>query len=510
MVTITGNWIIVDKSDPSYAQLSINLVYIEREKRRKVRGREIRIPPQTHRLYEISNDKLYIPCGVLSYIKDYLTKSDVIYEIPDSIDMSGAISNIDKYENILDGISLRKYQIIALRKILHFKRCLIQMSTGSGKTEVLCALSKIIADVNNGYMTTLLIEPTVKLVDDTARRFENYGIPVAKYSENREIIPNVINISHPASLGNDLEKDKNLLNGVQVLLADETHHLSAESFRRPTYSMNNLQYSVGVSASAISQYHVGIDDISKYTYDEALVIGSTGPLVVNVTSKNLIESGSLANPVLLMLDNPADEPMRKNDLDNWTKILSTRLESEHRTKLAVDTAKFFHEKGRKTLILVRTKKVAEDILRELYKFGLGEYTRASFGGGIFEGFNGAEIYNDNGDVFSKFGNGEYTILIGTSHLYEGVDVPNLDVIVLACGGKGERTQVQGIGRALRKTKSGKYAYIVDFTDTEDAILSRHSRMRMNRYVDIIGVPKEHIYKNISVGNLEEIFNSLEV
>ena len=142
----------------------------------------------------------------------------------------------------------------------------------------------------------------------------------------------------------------------------------------------------------------------------------------------------------------------------------------------------------------------------MYKFGLGEYTRASFGGGIFEGFNGAEIYNDNGDVFSKFGNGEYTILIGTSHLYEGVDVPNLDVIVLACGGKGERTQVQGIGRALRKTKSGKYAYIVDFTDTEDAILSRHSRMRMNRYVDIIGVPNEHIYKGISVDNLEEIFN----
>ena len=69
--------------------------------------------------------------------------------------------------------------------------------------------------------------------------------------------------------------------------------------------------------------------------------------------------------------------------------------------------------------------------------------------------------------------------------------------------------MQGIGRALRKTKSGKYAYLVDFTDHEDVVLSKHSKLRMTRYKELIGVPDNMTFDFVETKDLDRIFSSLE-
>jgi hypothetical protein len=72
----------------------------------------------------------------------------------------------------------------------------------------MCVLAKILADLNGGtYPTILVIEPTIKLMSDIMKRFKKYDIPIEEYSKNRMIIKNRVNISHPISLGNDIEKD---------------------------------------------------------------------------------------------------------------------------------------------------------------------------------------------------------------------------------------------------------------------------------------------------------------
>lgn len=70
-------------------------------------------------------------------------------------------------------------------------------------------------------------------------------------------------------------------------------------------------------------------------------------------------------------------------------------------------------------------------------------------------------------------------------------------------------QIQGLGRVLRKTKSGNMAYIVDFTDSQDVVLRKHSRMRMERYRDVIGIPNDRIYYDIGVYEFESIFGKYE-
>ena len=512
MVIIENNWIVVSNDDPSFFSLSTNLSYVEQSKKIHSRGRDITIPARTSTVFTIYNNDMYIPSGLYTLLSEYFTNSKIVdnrYHT-DICNVDSLIENLDSYTNILEGITLRSEQVMAVKKMLYAKRCIIQMTTGSGKTEVMCAFVKILSDANNGIIpTVLLIEPTVRLVNDNAKRFQGYDIPVAIYSNERKIKKNHVNICHPSSLGNDINKNSDQLNEVEVMLCDETHHMVAPSFRRPTYSMPNLMYSIGVSASAIAQERVGVKDVTGFSFSELLVIGATGPLVMNVTAGSMIKQGTLATPILLVLDNKADQAMRVSDIADWHKITKLRLESEDRTNLIVNAAKFFSDHDRKVLILVSTRRWAERMLVKFHNENMSDIVRTSFGGGQFRAYNGNDFYDDPDNVFEKYKNGEYTILIGTSHLYEGADIPNLDVIILAYGGRGERLQIQGLGRVLRKTKTGKYAYIVDFTDTEDVVLSKHSRIRFERYKDTIMIPDNRIYYGISIEDLEQIFHSLE-
>lgn len=515
MVNVYDDWIVISNDDQSMFPLTSALTFVEPPREIVNRyGHKIRIQGSTKTVHVVHEGNIYVPIGLYKYVLPYIQNSEIIYHPVKESKLRNTeelIKNIESYKDILDGIILRDYQLIALRKILHNKRCIIQMSTGSGKTEVICALVKCLTDINDCKIpTTLVIEPTIRLMKDIANRFKKYDIPTVLYYENRKIIPNYVNICHPISLGNDLEKNSKLLEEVEVLVGDECHHFSAPTFRKPIRYMPNLVYSVGVSASAISQDNVNKDSLTGFTYDELLTIGATGPLVMNLTANTLIEQGNLATPVLFIIDNPADEFISDSHINNWHKISQVKLESDYRSQLICEAASFFESVDRKVLILVRTKRHAQKIMKMLHdKYDLSDRTRASYGGGYFERYNGYEFVQDTDDVFSKFNSGEYSILIGTSHLYEGVDVPNLDIMILAMGGKTERLQIQGVGRVLRKSKTGKFAWIIDFNDREDIVLSKHAILRFDRYREIIGIDDKYIFKDMDIKNLPMIFSSLE-
>jgi len=75
-------------------------------------------------------------------------------------------------------------------------------------------------------------------------------------------------------------------------------------------------------------------------------------------------------------------------------------------------------------------------------------------------------------------NGEIDVLIGSTILDVGVDVPSVGVVILAGGFKAEYSIRQRIGRGLREKKSGpNVAFIVDFTDEHNNHLRGHAQER---------------------------------
>lgn len=82
-------------------------------------------------------------------------------------------------------------------------------------------------------------------------------------------------------------------------------------------------------------------------------------------------------------------------------------------------------------------------------------------------------------ALDRLGSGKIEVLIGTTILDVGVDVPSVGMIVLAGGGKAEVAQRQRIGRGLRAKKFGpNVCFIVDFDDNWNNHTLAHSKERL--------------------------------
>lgn len=383
----------------------------------------------------------------------------------------------------------------------------------SGKTEIMCGITKLLSNELEEIPTTLVIEPTDKLKKEIIERFNKYGIDAVDYNKDRKIIEHKVNIAHPSSINIDMKKDEHLLDNVKMYFQDEAHHIASDSNSAVVMNVVNAEYIIGVSASVISQDHVGSKNLQEYTLDELKAIAMVGLVSYNITAKDLISEGKLAEPVLLVVNNPADEKLPKNKQNDWHVISKTHLQSLARIKYISQVATYFSKMKRKSLILVNNKEWAQNIAKCINDLGYGNECRLSFGGQIFLQYNNVEdTFERDKETFDKFRSGEVSILIGTQHLIEGVDVPSLDCVILPAVGKSERIQIQSCGRALRVTKNGNMAYIVDFSDEKDPVLNHQFKTRLSTYINTIGIDRNKIHvidRNNINDALDIIFNKYE-
>lgn len=460
-------------------------------------------------LYTIDkNGDMIIPPGFDMFIPDSQDKVDMRVKV-----LPEPLSNIDFDELAImsDKVVLRDDQILAIKKMIYLKNGLLQLPTGIGKSEIIAGFLKCIRMIVGHDVPTIILEPTVKLVTSTVERFNKYGIKAKEYSDCRGTIDGII-ITHPMSLLNDLKKNNKLFDSVKIFIADECQHLQSDSWSTIVNSLPVVEYRLGLSALVIDPDKVPITTINKLDYSELMAIGGTGNILMEMKPSFYIDNKVLATPILFRINHSADEWIRK-DLD-WHQIRKHRLESDSRTNKIAKISSYLANSGYKSLILVGTKNHAYRIMEMINNYGLGDYCRCTFGGETYYKWDEEESKPEkckDEDTYSKFEEGEFRIFIGTSHIYEGADIPNLDVIIPCSIGKQSRRVIQGVGRALRKSKKSKhgYAYIIDFTDHNCLVLSKHSRERYKIYTNTLGITKDRIYNNITFEKFKEIFHDLE-
>lgn len=520
-----NNWIIISNDDPLYEDMKDFLTIVEKELVVNYEyDRVLRRKKQTYRsvsvnkyLYDIKNNELLIPYGLLCFIKhmfknreviDYTNVDHPLYKVQNIID------SIEQYRNILPGISLYDNQLEAVKRIFQYKRGAIQAATGFGKTEIMCATVQIMKEINHGkYPTILILEPTIELLKGIKARFKKYKIPVNDYRDTRIIMTGKVNLAHPKSLCNDLEKNKKALDKIEVQFEDECHHLSSKTWSTPSYHMNNLIYSIGLSATFVSHRHINGKYIDDFTFDELKRIGTCGPIIMNVKPDELVDNNQLAYPKLCVLDNKANEEIDERKIDyNWNNVRKIRMQSLNRTLLIAKVACMFAKYNRKVIILMNILDWGRDILKKIYDEGYGDLARTCFGGQTYEKINRktGKLEKEYNSVLKLFDKEKIKIIVGSSCIQEGIDLSKVDVCILAQGGKNDRSTLQSVGRALRRNKTGKYAYIVDFNDIEDKILNKQYRERMIKYKKVLGINKpEDIIKNCNIEQLENQFKFWE-
>jgi superfamily II DNA or RNA helicase len=196
-------------------------------------------------------------------------------------------------------------------------------------------------------------------------------------------------------------------------------------------------------------------------------MAASGPVGIKVTEKMLIDRGILARPYFKHIQ-----------LYGRTKYLTMRLnwpsayrigvvENVQRNTVIVEEAKKANEHGLSVMCLVNQKNHGRILKEMMTKAGL----RAAF---IF-GENDAK---ERKQKLDELKNKEIDVLIGSTILDVGVDVPAVGMVILAGAGKAEVAIRQRIGRGLRAKKSGpNVCFIVDFEDGQNKHLIDHAVQR---------------------------------
>ena len=457
-------------------------------------------------LYTRKRDLARFPRGLLEFIpkEEYSVKSE-------SKDTGNPIINVtdDQILNTIDKFKLRNDQIIAVKKCLLCKRGVIQLPTATGKSAIITSTIKIIHGYNPGFKF-LVIAPTLVTVKNMYDTLIDNGVDAGIFGHPNKDFDHVVTVALVQSLASCSNySDSSMINAV---FYDECHHLKCDTWNNLNMMLPNAEYSLGFSALSIDKSEIMKSDIRDLSYDASLIVGNTGRVIMHMDPSYYINKGIIAKPVVVRLKYKYKLP-EGFDESNWRELVELYISSYPRAYMFSSVVKEFSTRGRKVLVLVSEKKQAYMIGDILYKLGISRFG-ISFGAGkgyVPRGINDQEevIYDgrDTTEVLSGISTGELDIVIATQHTDEGVDIKGLDVVVLFSPGKSDRRLIQRVGRVLRKSKNGKYAYVVDSADKGSKVLQRHARERMKIYKDTIGIEDNQLLADVSLEDVVKFIDN---
>lgn len=253
----------------------------------------------------------------------------------------------------------------------------------------------------------------------------------------------------------------------ELVIVEEAHEVSSNSFYAVMECCVNAYYRMAITATPFMRE------------DEAAnmrLMASCGPVALRVTEQMLIERGILARPQFKYLRVPDDKrPFALARNTPWQRAYQLGIvDGEYRNKMIAAELLRARQYGLNAMVLVQHKTHGKNLKEMLTSFGV----RCEF---IF----GEDNQKARSKAIKKLSDAEIDVLIGSTILDVGVDVPSVGLIVLAGGGKAEVATRQRIGRGLREKKGKQWngmpmpnvAFIIDFVDDANNHLQEHSAQR---------------------------------
>lgn len=426
------------------------------------------------------------PTGLIHYVRDVLTNAGIKYTIEDK-----RIAPIRNPKMPIYGFEMRDYQQQSVDAAVKSQRGIIKLGTGGGKTNILIG---IVAKLN--VPTLILIHKTDIFYQIYNRLKEALKVPIGRVGDGHCDVQRItVGMIQTISYVYDHSKKKKkkkfdpevdvtildkadkiyyLIDNVQCVITDECHHCPADSFWNVHKKMGRAYYRIGLSASPWR------DDNA-----DLLIEACNAKQIIDVSASTLIERGFLVQPKLYILAYNHLTKLRDGD---YNEIYDTEVVyNEDRNKVIVNAAVKAASEGKTVLIAVRKiehGKILEDMLKVIEPDTVFAY--------------GEVDSQERQVILAELNQRKRNIVICTTIFGEGIDVPNLDVLINAKAAKSSVDSFQLIGRVLRKTENKSKAYIIDIADGNCKYLVSHTRARMRIYKT---EPKYKIEKITSVNEM---------
>ena len=382
------------------------------------------------------------PSGLLSHVCLALEKKGLTYSIVTDFELG----KITEYHG-LPGVEDREYQNEAIHEGLMKHRGIFHMATNAGKTTVMaglatCVLGKI-----------LVLTHRLELLHQTSSRLRDMCVePVgicgdSSWDDTQRITVAMIPTLSSRMKG-DTKKAKFMrtewIKQFNCLMVDECHHMGASTW-----------YDIAMRCDAPWRFGFSGTPIRTDNRDMMLA-AAAGPVIYTTTNKDLIDAGVSAQPIVRFapIHQPVIIPTKNQD---WPDAYKNGIvENTFRNAKGVDLAIRHCKRDEKILLLVTEIDHGERLQK---MFECRDYWVEFIHGGCEP--------RHRKDSLKAFKNQEGgAILIASTILDEGIDIPTIDVIVMLGAGKSPIKMLQRIGRGLRKKESGKL-YVYDFLDLMD-------------------------------------------
>lgn len=247
------------------------------------------------------------------------------------------------------------------------------------------------------------------------------------------------------------------LETVEFVIGEEAHEAGSNTYFEFLNHCRKAEYRLALTATPFMR------DSQEANMRLKAAFGSIG---IDISEKMLIERGILAKPIFKYIDCEAPKGLRKTT--PYARAVELGIvENETRNKRILAEAIRATRLGMSVIILVTRKDHGIRLRDALNKLSV----KASY----IQGSSSKEVREK---ALSDLGSGKIDVLIGTTIIDVGVDVPAVGMVILAGGGKAEVALRQRIGRGLREKKSGpNVCFIVDFRDSFNNHLRKHASAR---------------------------------
>lgn len=403
----------------------------------------------------------YFPTGLLGRAVRHVRRMGFAYEITDER------KRPPLGQPVGEPIPLFDYQTQAANGAVEAGRGVIDSSPRSGKTRTLAEVVRRIA------LPTLWVAPTDRIVKQTVATLhafmgDKYATHLigGKAQANASAHAVVVCTAATAAVLTD-----DFLATREVLVVDEWHHAAAASYREMFARCGHIYFRFGMTGT---HYRSGDDAMAMES-----LLGNT---IFRIGSEELVRRGRLI-PVDVVFLPTRFEMLRGVDRSDFVNGFGKHGAFEHvqRNQLVAHTAAYLERIGRKVLVLVRTKIQGRMIAEMMENLVPKKRPGAEFDPVQFVSTDTRRRIIDK-VIHAYNESNEVRVLIGTSLIGEGTDLPMADAMLYAAAGKAEVTLIQNAYRVATKM-DGKppRAIMVDFGDRHHSALLAQSQGRLHVY-----------------------------
>jgi len=387
----------------------------------------------------------YFYRGHLERIKDHV----------ENVEYNGDSLWIKPREPSLPGITFRPDQLFLMKNAVEdkYQIGLILSPTGSGKTILQLGIISMFPDHR-----FLLLAHTAGIVSQTVEEARRFGIETQQIGGGVQFTGSFSGRLVVSTIQSFAKIDPNMYYTVfDGVIVDEAHRVS-------TFSGMYFE----VLSHLMASIRLGFTATEPTDSEEAIMAleGLLGPIVGELTINEAAKLGILAKPVIKLIKAPLSQSVKK--LRKYQDVYQKGVvDNPERNRLIANVIGGI-VKNKTCLIFVNKIEHGEILSRLLLN--------APF-------VQGDMSYDKREKIKQDLIDKKIPVVVATTAWREGINIPTLDIIFNAGGGKTEIPVLQSLGRGLRRAEGKEEVLIYDVFDPSHHYLISHFGERLSLYFE---------------------------